>query len=478
MLYNLKTCKTAQILWVIIFLFTAINASAQNKKTEDSLVIPLITAAGKPDGKKTEIKIKKDEARLRSSDGMLELIIPAGAVSPKTIISIQPITNTMSNGNGPAFRLEPSGIQFKKPVQIIFHYDEEEIKDSLQLLLGIAMQDEKGQWLNLNITELDTVAKTIGGSINHFSDWSSFTAIKLYPSYARVKVNKELDLTIDLVSSESEDLMSLDADPMLAPLTRRRIPWTSSWRANEILNGNSVVGIVTRQSKANAVYKAPAKVPDRNPVAVTADLKGLNYKTKVKGQVITFTALKLVSNILVYDDAYEVTMISEIQDLSGTCMGATTYKDTGSFVISLNGREAKIIERVNRNTSAFLEYSGGKCWGYTILKTGTGNIHIAGTPVIKVTPAANPGKGAWIEIYFRHYPTVPPLFKITCKCDDAPGGPITTTNAQGVAFIKILPAYPIQIKFEAKEGEQILFQHGTPGDNLYVKITVKQIKEE
>ena len=49
-----------------------------------------------------------------------------------------------------AYRFEPSGIQFQKPVQVIFHYDEEEIKDSMQLLLGIAMQDDKGQWHSLN----------------------------------------------------------------------------------------------------------------------------------------------------------------------------------------------------------------------------------------------------------------------------------------------------------------------------------------
>jgi hypothetical protein len=460
-----------------VLIFIAANVSAQNKVADDTLATPAITAVGKPAGKKTEIKLTRDGGSLKSSDGLVVLIFPDGAVSKKTDVSILPITNLMPNGNGLAYRLEPSGIQFKKPVQLIFNYAEEEIKDSLQLLLGIAMQDEKGQWQGLNQTELDTVAKTISGNINHFSDWSNFSAIKLYPSYARVKVNKELDLTIDLVANE-EDLAPLDADPMLASLRRRRLPWTSSWRANEILNGNSVVGTVTRQSKVNAVYKAPAKLPDRNPVAVTADLKGLNYKTKVRGQITTFTDLKLVSNILVFDDAYEVTMINEMQGPSGTCLGAATYRDTGSFVISLNGREARIIERVNRNTSAFLDYSLGRCWGYTILKNGTGNIHIAGAPVIKVTPPSSPGKGVWIDISFNHFPTVMPLFRITCKCDDAPGGPITSTNAQGVSFIRMVPAFPIQIKFEAKEGEQTILVHGTPGSDLYAKFTVKQLKED
>jgi hypothetical protein len=454
----------------IVLLFITTNVSAQNEVAEDNTATPLITAVGKPNGKKTEIKITKDGGRLKSSDGMAELIFPAGAVSKKTDISIQPITNLITNGNGMAYRFEPSGIEFKQPVRVIFHYDEEEIKDSMQLLLGIAMQGETGQWLGLNKTDLDTVAKTISGNITHFSDWSNFTAIKLYPSYARVKVNKELDLTIDLVANEEEELETLNNDPLLAPLRRRRIPWTSGWRANEILNGNNVVGTITPQSKVKATYMAPAKVPDRNPVTVTADLRGLNYTTKLRGQVTTFTDLKLVSNLLIYDDAYEVSMISEIQGMSGTCLGASVYRDTGSFVISLNGREARII--------AFLDYSGGKCWNYTILKPGTGTIHISGTPVIKVTPPAGPGKSAVIEIVFRQFPTILPLFRITCKCDTAPGGPITSTNAQGVSFIRMLPAFPMQVKFEAKEGEQTVLVHGTPGSDLYAKFTVKHLKED
>ncbi|MEP7373559.1 MAG: hypothetical protein ABI675_09250 [Chitinophagaceae bacterium] len=459
----------------LILLFVSVNLFAQNDAAKDTAATSVITAVGKPDGKKTTVKINKEGGGLRSSDGIVELIIPAGAVSKKTDISIQPITNLMTNGDGKAYRLEPSGIQFKQPVQLIFHYDEEETKDSMQLLLGISMQDDKGQWYSLNKTELDTIAKTISGSINHFSDWGKFEAIKLYPSYARLKVKKSHHLEIDLVTSEGDDnlltpLDNLDA-ALLSALKKRKIPWTSTWEATS--------GNIARESKTTATYTAPATVPAQNPVAITANLNGPTYTIKVKGELIPFKELELVSNILVFDDAYEVTMVSEIQGMSGTCLGAATYKDTGSFVISLNGNEARIIERVNRNTSAFLDYSGGRCWGYTILKSGTGNIHIAGTPVIKVTPPAGPGKSATIEISFRRGPSIFPLFQVTCKCDDAPGGPTTGTNAQGVAMMAgILPAQPTYIKFEAKEGEQTIIKQGEPGDPIYTRFTVTQLKED
>lgn len=455
-------------------LLACIHASAQNDPPADTIAKLIITPAGKPGGVKKEISVTKDGGSLRSSDGMLELIIPAGAVSKKTNISIQPITNLLTNGNGKAYRLEPSGIQFKKPVQLIFHYDDDEIKDSMQLLLGIAMQDEKGQWLGLNKKDIDTVAKTISGNINHFSDWSSFSELRIDPGYARVKINKTKGLEITNVSA-SPGTGSGD-DDILSPLSSKKIPGRVIWHANEILNGNSAVGTISVLARTNVNYKAPAQVPVKNPVSVTATLLGFVYKTKIKGQPMTFENLRLVSNILVFDDAYEVTMINEMQDASVANLGPVTYKDTGSFVISLNGRDARIIEKVNKNVVAALSYQDGICcYNYTVIKNGTGNIHIAGTPVVKVTPATQ-GKPAIVEIRFIRVPAIFPTFQVTCQC---PGDktPMTHTNAKGIVMMaSFLRADPEYIKFEAKEGEHTILEHKKPG--IYVKFTMKQIKED
>ena len=42
----------------------------------------------------------------------------------------------------------------------------------------------------------------------------------------------------------------------------------------------------------------------------------------------------------------------------------------------------------------------------------------------------------------------------------------------------IMPAFPMLVKFEAKEGEQVILEHGQPGDQIYARFTVKQLKEE
>ena len=65
---------------IVVLLFVAVNATAQNDAAEDTVTGPVISAVGKPDGTKKEIKIDKDSARLKSADGMVELIIPEGAV--------------------------------------------------------------------------------------------------------------------------------------------------------------------------------------------------------------------------------------------------------------------------------------------------------------------------------------------------------------------------------------------------------------
>jgi hypothetical protein len=461
-----------KIALVTVFLIS-LSASAQNDAVEDTIARPAITETGKPDGTKKEMKIGKDGGSLVSSDGKVALIIPEGAVSKKTTFSIQPITNMVPNGNGQAYRLEPSGIQFQKPVQLVFYYTPEESADSAQLLMGIAMQDKTGQWFSLKKFVLDTVAKTMTGGINHFSDWSKFDRLKLYPAYARLKVKKSMNLEIDLVSSEDEsnELTQLSPDTELSPLTKRKIPWRAIWMANEITNGNATEGKIAVTSRTSITYTAPASLPPKNPVAVTATLLGIVYRYKG----ITFEKLRLVSNILIYDNAYEVTMITSLTANSGSTLGNVTYNDLGSFVVSITGKEGKLIEKANRNLPDKLDYNG-QC---TIkhLRPGQGNIHIKGVVSIKVIPAASPDANPWIEIIFLRTPTIFPLLQFTCP--DGNRKTFTSTNEKAnVVAAGIMAAFPQQVKFEAKDEEQVILKIGEEGDDMYAKFSVKQIKEE
>lgn len=459
-----------RFLWLVFFI-SSLSANAQNG-TEDTSSGPVISAVGKPNGTKSEIQINKDGGSLKSTDGMVELIIPAGAISKKTDISIQPITNLMTNGNGKAYRLEPSGIKFQKAMQLTFHYDEEEFKDSMQLLMGIAMQDDKGQWLSLKNFKLDTAAKTISGNITHFSDWSNFMKIKLYPTNARLKIKKQITLTIDLIASEDDDLMDLNSNEELSPLKKQtKKTFTTTWKANGIINGNSTIGKIDVGSEKTATYQAPAIVPNQNPVAVTADLKGLSYTSKVNGTSITFKELKLVSNILVYDNAYEVTMISKMECAAGSELGMGSFVDSGSFVVLVDGKNTRVVEKLNKNASANLDYAG-KCEIKT-LKAEYGDIHIKGVRNIRLIPGQSENEPPSVEIIFVHTPTKPPLLQITCP-PIGKGRPTSMTTAQANAIAAMIPAFPQTIKFVAKEEEQV---QEINGGCIYYKASIKQIKE-
>ncbi len=447
-----------------IFLFVVVHVSAQEIAVEDTASEPAITAIGKPHGEKTEMKIGKDGGSFTSSDGKIRLIVPEGAVSKKITFSIQPVTNLMPNGNGKAYHLEPSGTQFQKPVQLVFHYDPGESEDSMQLLMAIAMQDDKGQWYGLNKFTLDTVAKTISGDITHFSTWATYDKLKLtfVTPQKRMKVrvgtgmlqingvlNKTKDDLVDLANEVGFNTKYSSDD--LSPLKNWKPPQKGIWRVNKIIKGNAEFGTLEygavdeSHAKYN-IYEAPDNVPDRNPVKISVDLVGASFKINNK----TIKNLSLETTLLLYDNAYEVKMTSYIDGPDAGKGGQTTYQDSGSFVVSLNGAKTKLIEKINKNTADKFEILIPGCTCKQ-LKPGNGYIHIVGVPDITVTPATLTGP-ARVKIQFKRTPLLLPLLEFRCP---EPDGITTifTNGAVNAMFAKMMHAYPQTIEFTAKEGE-------------------------
>ena len=154
---------------LLLLLFAVLSVNAQTDTTEiqtDSVEVQMITlpdstAIGAPDGKLVSKEIGSFGGKIDSDDGRVELIFPEGALSANTTISIQPIDNLIPNGNGKAYQFEPSGIQFKKPVQIIFHYTEQEAEICPPELKFMALQDHKGKWEYMNYEEWDSTTKSL-----------------------------------------------------------------------------------------------------------------------------------------------------------------------------------------------------------------------------------------------------------------------------------------------------------------------------
>ena len=468
---NKKTGMRKIILF--IFLFVTVNALAQNNAAEDTTAKPAITAIGKPDGQKTEMKIGSDGGSISSSDGKMKIIIPAGAVSKKTTFSIQPATNLMPNGSGKSYQMEPSGIIFQVPLQIIFYYSDAETKGNSPELLAIAMQDDKGQWLAPNKITTDTIAKTLTAEILHFSSYVIYQLAEIIPASARVKVNGSLRLRITSVVhyTGGETHTYVNGVEVQQPL-KVKTGSAEVWKVNGIEKGNSDVGIISASQDYTAIFQAPAKVPSQNPVAVTVQ-ENLSEEYAVPFYR-THNIYTLVSHITIYDGDYEVKMVSVIISGSREAWGGiATHKDEGSFIVSLEKDKPSVIDIKNQ-----MEVMTDNCKNILLNpSSNTGLLHVAGARQIKVTPANPPGQPyPIVEIWFVLFRME--FSKVTYNCPPPPG--YTQGNAAGntSAMPALGYAFPQYLKFIARDGEQIIIESPKDSDDGYLKVWVKKIKEE
>src|SRR5687767_14935758 len=112
--------------FVLLLLFTAtIVVSCKKDGGGGGLdVTPAVTPVGANDGTPISKTIGSGGGGITSSDGEMELIIPAGALTADTEITIQPIANNAPNGRGKAYRCTPNGLQFAKDITIKLKYTE------------------------------------------------------------------------------------------------------------------------------------------------------------------------------------------------------------------------------------------------------------------------------------------------------------------------------------------------------------------
>ena len=486
-----------------LLLLISVIAQGQNnqriKENEALLFAP--TEKGKPDGVLVSQKIGKDGGTLISSDNKITLIIPEGALSSETLISIQPTTNFAKGSIGKSYELEPSGIQFQKPVTLVFSYTEKDMGGQSPKLMGVAWQNDKAEWKGLSKITLDTVLKTITADITHFSAWVLGWAIFLEPEKTRIKVSK--DMIVFLTQREVQDAPGgVTSEKIFKSDFRYQI----NWSVNGIPDGNSSVGkIVTVGTSLSRVYQAPAQVPGNNPVEIKLEITDIKKPesgqniTIIVGPKNTVTWTEQVwtiypntsrkCNVQVYDDEYEIKMIATLKGGTPKAWGGhMTYKDEGSFVVSLDKKVPELIRIFNRVEVVTYD----NCPDRVILNptTNTGVFHVRAAKQVKITPASPPAQPYRIvEIWFVPHPIE--VTRFTYNCPPPPGSHIRG-NAKGkidlttsvsnapppLMFLYGMPALPHYIKFLAKDGEQVIMETGKPGDEIYNKISVRKIEDD
>lgn len=288
---------------------------------------PDSTGFGTPDGNLVSRQLGVAGGSVISEDGRVELIFPSGALTSTQTISIQPTTNLAAHGTGKAYRFEPSGIQFKKPVQVIFHYNDDEAEECPPELMGFAMQGHDGKWTYLNYEDWDSTTKTLKGLIHHFSYFTGVRNVVIEPDRPTVGVNTWIGIIVE-DNSRTVDTGYYRGEMELAILRKQ-----TGWYVNGVKDGNAKVGIVqTIEGPAEgnkkgkiivANYKAPGILPVNNPV--TIKLVFPYYSKKLKKLAWGSTKCR----IAVYD-AYRLQIVHEF---TGRAAMGSELIDSASFAV-------------------------------------------------------------------------------------------------------------------------------------------------
>ena len=410
------------ILAVFILTLLAGCKKTSPENTDANIAYPIITPPGAATGEAISKKIGTDGGSIISSDGNVELIFPSGALNAETEIVIQAVTNNLPNGINNAYNFSPGNVKFIKAVTVKFHYSDQDAAATLPDLMGIAFQDSIGGWWRINSFTNDPVKKIISAPIWHFSTWAAFDMMLLIPTNASIAVNKTLGLEVQVLSSDDDFLVDdLRSPDQVAPLQNISHS-TIIWSANGVVNGNSTTGILTNSSipgtvGAAAVYTSPAKAPQQNPVAVSAEV---DTKFKYHGKV--FDKTTLISNITITGNKY----LLEIREEKDELTLGIWIKDSASMVVDMGGSSVVISDI--RNFDAVIQppnsASGSGCT-FTCVNTGPGDINItSATGEMRIGTDTRA-----VQIFYTHTGTI--KYQYHQYCPLPTGGAYEATSEPG-----------------------------------------------
>lgn len=269
------------------------------------------TATGNAAGTAVSQTMGAAGGRLELEGGRVTLEVPAGALTQDTTITAQPITNHAHGGTGQAWRFSPENVRFAKPVVLSFRYGDSELEGSAPEALGIAFQRPGGVWEWVGSPRIDTTARTVSISTDHFSDWSLVQGMQLRPVKANVAAGKTLALQVMNCFTDYDQLLA----PIVGHPCRPEPPTggkIKEWTVNGQPGGSAGVGTISGDQQG-ATYTAPGVPP--SPHTVTASAR---VDLKRSGQML------LLSHITITPEAdYVGTVTFDHISLGGSIKGTT-----------------------------------------------------------------------------------------------------------------------------------------------------------
>jgi len=256
---------------------------------------PARTPVGTPIGAPVTQTIGSAGGTVASTDGVLSVDIPAGALASDVTVSIQAVTAQAPGASGTGYRLSPEGTTFAQPVTLRFSYDDQDLEGTAPEFLWIASQQSDGSWLLASGVTLDDGARTLSVATTHFSDWTRLRGFQIRPPSASLKPTESVGLQVkdcvtivetstNTASSYAIDCEDAPTEPVssnddeLPSLPTFAVDQTS-WSVNGTKGGSGTYGFVAGNGP-NAEYVAPTNTPSsQNPVAVSVRVRDFRDHT-------------------------------------------------------------------------------------------------------------------------------------------------------------------------------------------------------
>lgn len=237
---------------VSLLFITTLAACQKSDKPFNELTPPTPTAVGTPDGPAITKSIGAAGGTILSADGMLELVIPAGALTSATDITVQPVVNYVPNGMGKAYRCLPDGLQFAKDISMRFKYHDSAPAQTRKEFMRIAYQKADRTWKDVETVVNDVSAKTITISTNHFTDYSIFNLFSLRPVLVYMRTGEQKQFTIEIARGLDLSAQINEQLRLLTDLNAHPVVWKVNGQAGGSTASGTVIG-----NRFSSTYTAP-----------------------------------------------------------------------------------------------------------------------------------------------------------------------------------------------------------------------------
>ncbi len=337
---------------------------------------PAPVPAATPAGPAARATIGYRGGALKSADGRIQISLPPSAVYADTEVSIQPVMTDDLDGIGPTYQLLPEGTQFNTPVTLTWQLSDAELAGRAITEATIATRDQDGAWKAQRGVQYDTAAKVVRVATSHFSPWKMTWAdylpnIAITPTQDDVSLNKSLQLHVAMQDTPAGKSVpsgnqpgagnasgGVDEDLLTAPQL-------CEWKVNGIARGNATYGyIYPNQDKYGKIspaenkglYTAPAKIPQRNPVAVSCEMKTGHSKIMAVS-TITITDKKgwEVQVEYVYAEHHSTTGPTVAGEIATNAGSAQRYGDVHFHVYSDSRYASGAVGGMGKGTVTIVE---------------------------------------------------------------------------------------------------------------------------